>query len=213
MLVFQPRSLALTCFFRSVIGLLPAGASGNVAMVGLRTQLAIERAGLETPHLKRGAPDFYPSDRTCGMPFPNRSPMGGLRQKTMRWTTTGPPMSGALHPWRGHLRPPPALAGRWPGYLRMERDYAHGHQSQAMTLEAVEFIRRFLLHVLPSGLVRIRHFGFLANRKRKQKLALCRSWLPARPTTAEWDATSPTIVMREARSRSLSDARSARSVG
>ena len=37
------------------------GASGNVAMVGLRTQLAIERAGLETPHLKRGAPDFYPS--------------------------------------------------------------------------------------------------------------------------------------------------------
>jgi hypothetical protein len=73
----------------------------------------------------------------------------------------------------------------------MERDYAHGHQSQAMTLEAVEFIRRFLLHVLPSGLVRIRHFGFLANGKRKQKLALCRSWLPGRPTTAEWDATSP----------------------
>ena len=70
------------------------------------------------------------------------------------------------------------------------KDYAHGHQSQAMTLEAVEFIRRFLLHVLPSGLVRI-HFGFLANRKRKQKLALCRSLLPARPTTAELDATSP----------------------
>ena len=45
-----------------------------------------------------------------------------------------------------------------------------------MTLDAVEFIRRFLLHVLPSGLVRIRHFGFLANRVRKQKLisaALC----------------------------------------
>ena len=38
------------------------GASGNVAMVGLCTQLAIERAGLETPHLKRGAPDFYPND-------------------------------------------------------------------------------------------------------------------------------------------------------
>jgi hypothetical protein len=60
-----------------------------------------------------------------------------------------------------------------------------------MTLEAVEFIRRFLLHVLPSGFVRIRHFGFLANRKRKQKLALCRSLLPARPTAAELDATSP----------------------
>ena len=49
-----------------------------------------------------------------------------------------------------------------------------------MTLEAVEFIRRFLLHVLPSGFVHMRHFGFLANRNRKEKLALCRSLLPAR---------------------------------
>ena len=54
-----------------------------------------------------------------------------------------------------------------------------------MTLEAVEFIRRFLLHVLPSGFVHIRHFGFLANRKRKKKLALCRSLLPARQTAIE----------------------------
>jgi hypothetical protein len=46
-------------------------------------------------------------------------------------------------------------------------------------LGAVEFIRRFLLHVLPSGFVPIRHFGFLANRKRKEKLALCRSLLAA----------------------------------
>jgi hypothetical protein len=50
-----------------------------------------------------------------------------------------------------------------------------------MTLDAVEFIRRFLLHVLPSGFVHIRHFGFLANRKRKEKLALCRSLLPPSP--------------------------------
>ena len=48
-----------------------------------------------------------------------------------------------------------------------------------MTLEAVEFIRRFLLHVLPSGFVRIRQFGFLANRLRAQKLELCRSLLAA----------------------------------
>ena len=54
-----------------------------------------------------------------------------------------------------------------------------------MTLDAVEFIRRFLLHVLPSGFVRIRHFGFLANRKRAEKLALCRSLLPAQPTAPE----------------------------
>jgi len=59
------------------------------------------------------------------------------------------------------------------------KDYAAGNQTKTMTLEAVEFIRRFLLHVLPSGFVHIRHFGFLANRKRKQKLALCRSLLGA----------------------------------
>jgi hypothetical protein len=48
-----------------------------------------------------------------------------------------------------------------------------------MTLDAVEFIRRFLLHVLPVGMVRIRHFGFLANRVRKQKLLQCRTLLAA----------------------------------
>jgi hypothetical protein len=59
------------------------------------------------------------------------------------------------------------------------KDYAAGNQTKTMTLDAVEFIRRFLLHVLPSGFVHIRHFGFLANRRRKEKLALCRSLLPA----------------------------------
>ncbi len=46
-----------------------------------------------------------------------------------------------------------------------------------MTLKADEFIRRFLLHVLPSHYVRIRHFGLLANRKRKNTIALCRKIL------------------------------------
>jgi len=46
-----------------------------------------------------------------------------------------------------------------------------------MTLKADEFIRRFLLHVLPSRYVRIRHFGLLANRKRKDTIALCRKIL------------------------------------
>src|SRR3954447_25830614 len=59
------------------------------------------------------------------------------------------------------------------------KDYAGGNQNKTMTLEAVEFIRRFLLHVFPSGFVHIRHFGFLANRRRKTKLALCRSLLAA----------------------------------
>ena len=46
-----------------------------------------------------------------------------------------------------------------------------------MALEATEFIRRFLLHVLPSRFMHIRHYGFLANRFRKDKLALCRELL------------------------------------
>jgi hypothetical protein len=46
-----------------------------------------------------------------------------------------------------------------------------------MTLDAVEFLRRFLLHVLPKAFVRIRYYGFLSNRNRRQKLALCRRLL------------------------------------
>jgi hypothetical protein len=61
------------------------------------------------------------------------------------------------------------------------KDYADGDKSKVMTLEATEFIRRFLLHILPSGFVRIRQFGFLANRARGKKLALCRALLGAVP--------------------------------
>ncbi len=50
-----------------------------------------------------------------------------------------------------------------------------------MTLSADEFLRRFLLHVLPKGLVRIRHFGLFANRKRAASLARCRSLLGVHP--------------------------------
>jgi hypothetical protein len=54
------------------------------------------------------------------------------------------------------------------------RDYTRGNISTTMTIETEEFIRRFLLHVLPNGFVRIRHFGFLSCRNRKEKLARCR---------------------------------------
>jgi hypothetical protein len=57
------------------------------------------------------------------------------------------------------------------------KDYAHGHRLRRMTLSAQEFLRRFLLHVLPRGFVRIRSFGFLANRVRDEQLALCRQLL------------------------------------
>jgi hypothetical protein len=59
------------------------------------------------------------------------------------------------------------------------RDYRHGNQQSLMTLEAGEFIRRFLLHVLPRGFQRIRQFGWLANRRRGDQLARCRQLLGA----------------------------------
>ena len=57
------------------------------------------------------------------------------------------------------------------------RDYAHGNRQSTMTLTAVEFIRRFLLHVLPSSFVKIRYYGFMANRCRRKSLQLCRQLL------------------------------------
>src|SRR5207247_2613935 len=59
------------------------------------------------------------------------------------------------------------------------RDYAHGNKKRKMTLTADEFLRRFLLHVLPKGFVRIRFFGFLANRRRRTQLAQCQQLLAA----------------------------------
>jgi hypothetical protein len=59
------------------------------------------------------------------------------------------------------------------------KDYTHASLPAVMTLQATEFIRRFLLHVLPRGFVKIRHFGFLANRGREENIRLCRTLLDA----------------------------------
>jgi len=73
------------------------------------------------------------------------------------------------------------------------KDYAHGGKQRKMTVTAEEFLRRFLLHVLPRWFVRIRFSGFLANRHRKQLLPLCRELLaggpqPNSPITSVTDA-------------------------
>jgi hypothetical protein len=67
------------------------------------------------------------------------------------------------------------------------RDYRDGNRQKTMTLTADEFIRRFLLHVLPEGFQRIRYYGFLGNRCREQKLARCRQLLavPQPPVSEE----------------------------
>ena len=63
------------------------------------------------------------------------------------------------------------------------KDYAHGGRQGIMTLDSVEFVRRFLMHVLPSGFVRVRHYRLLANRHRQEKLARCRELLGMAATT------------------------------
>jgi hypothetical protein len=73
------------------------------------------------------------------------------------------------------------------------RDSAHGNKKRLMTLPVEEFLRRFLLHLLPRGFVRIRNFGFLANRRRAEFLPLCfRLLQPSDPPAA--GAASPTTL-------------------
>ncbi|MCY4592735.1 MAG: transposase [Alphaproteobacteria bacterium] len=116
--------------------------------------------------------------------------MGGLQQGSVCRRRSGPGLPRALthktaignhrlvHFDGQHVR------FRW-------RDYADTNTVKVMRLGADEFIRRFLLHVLPHGFTRLRHFGLLANRCRARKLARCRDLLgqpvpePREPETAQ----------------------------
>ena len=72
------------------------------------------------------------------------------------------------------------------------KDYARGNRPRVLELSAVEFIRRFLLHVLPKGFVHIRHYGFLANPVRAKELPRCRELLAATREEATSD-TAPDL--------------------
>ena len=78
------------------------------------------------------------------------------------------------------------VAFRW-------KDYAHGSKQRSMTLSPEEFLRRFLQHVLPRGFPRIRYFGWLANRRRREMLPLCRALLHQPPTMAASSAEKPNL--------------------
>jgi len=77
------------------------------------------------------------------------------------------------------------------------KNYARDGELATMTLNAEEFIRRFLLHVLPRGFVKLRHFGFLANRGRRENIVLCRKLLAA-SSTAPPDLAPPRCHSDEA---------------
>ncbi len=97
----------------------------------------------------------------------------------------------------GPLQPPPRgllafkddrVSFRW-------KDYAAGSKQMVMTVSTDEFLRRFLIHVLPKGLVRIRYFGLFANRKRSASLLRCRFLLSAKaplPSQEPTPAAQPT---------------------
>ena len=89
------------------------------------------------------------------------------------------------------------LLGLEDGMVRFRyKDYARGNRKRVMTLTALEFVRRLLLHVLPTGFMRIRHYGILANRHRHEKLALCRRLLGS-GTAAELESPEETKETRE----------------
>ena len=74
------------------------------------------------------------------------------------------------------------------------KDYRHHGKAKVLSLDAHEFIRRFLHHTLPDGFHRIRHYGFLANGHRAEKLALCRKLLGTRPPNPTSTATEDTVA-------------------
>lgn len=78
------------------------------------------------------------------------------------------------------------------------RDRAHGDKPRTMVLPGVEFLRRFLLHVLPRGFARIRHYGLLGNRTRAAKLAECRLQLGA-PMPATANSSVATLEVADER--------------
>jgi len=115
--------------------------------------------------------------------------LGSLRRK--EWVVySKPPFGGPKHVLKYLARYTHRVAisngrliGIENGHVRFRwRDSRHNNRSSTMRLDATEFIRRFLLHVLPAGFVKIRHFGLLANRNRRRALALCRVHLRSTET-------------------------------
>ena len=102
--------------------------------------------------------------------------LGRLCQATLRWS---PSLLGYLarYTHRVAITNQRLLAFEHDQVTFRWKDYAHGHKKKKMTLSSQEFLRRFLLHVLPRGFVRIRFFGFLANRRRSKLLPRCQRLL------------------------------------
>ncbi len=77
------------------------------------------------------------------------------------------------------------------------KDYADDNRQKTMTLSADEFVRRFLMHVLPRGFTRVRYYGFLANRHRSEKIAAARRLIGGTMVDSSTDSSEPTAPHRQ----------------
>ncbi len=146
-----------------------------------------------------GRLEFYGQVRELAHPFRFQDFLASLHQK--KWVVYAkPPFGGPEQVLRYLARYTHRVAisnGRLlsleDGRVRFRwRDSQDHNQIKQMSLDAVEFIRRFLLHILPSGFVKIRHFGFLSNRNRKAMVQLCRELLaPSAGTPAMIERHEP----------------------
>src|SRR6267142_711080 len=152
--VLSSHPRAPSCFPRQVCCCSPAGLSRRP------TQLP------RKPDLSRPAQDL----RRLATAAVQKG-LGGVRETTLRWPGVCAPVFGPLHrvAISNHR-----LVSFTEGKVTFRwRDSAHNNEQKLLTLALDEFLRRFLLHLLPKGFVRIRNFGFLANRRRAALLPLC----------------------------------------
>ena len=141
--------------------------SGGCSCEGLERCIRCRRAAV----LHRSAPArqsrsaFKPISRRCA------GRMGGLCQASVRRPDAGARLSRPLHPSRRHRQQPADLARPTARSASAGRTIARTATSKVDDARAGEFIRRFLLHVLPDGFHRIRHYGLFANGHRADKIA------------------------------------------
>ena len=137
---------------------------GRTIVFDLRTREEASHLAKTTLYTVIGSVDSFTNSRPA------------IRFPIIRRAPAGFRLRGPLYPPGGHLHN--RLLDIAEGKVTFRyKDYRHNAQQKTMTLEAGEFIRRFLLHVLPEGFQRIRYYGFLANRYRVEKLAHCRELL------------------------------------
>jgi len=81
------------------------------------------------------------------------------------------------------------------------KKYAEAHQHKTLTLDALEFLRRFVQHVLPKGFVKVRHYGLLANAWRDEPLSVCRRLLLVASVAAAQEPNTNTLRLQPAQPR------------